>query len=69
MAIKNTVMIKETPFNIVLQELSDKYNQDLSDLSFAALKNIVNNNEWGAIERAMNPCTFATREFLKKKVH
>ena len=69
MAIKNTVMIKETPFNIVLQELSDKYNQDLSDLSFAALRNIVNNDEWGAIERAMNPNTFATREFLKKKVH
>ena len=69
MAIKNTIMIRETPFNIVLQELSDKYDKDLSAISFAALRNIVNNDEWGAIERAMNPNTFATREFFAKRVH
>ena len=65
MIIKKTI----TPFNIVLQELSDKYDQDLSNISFAALKNTINNDEWGRVQRAMNPHTFATREFLKKRVH
>lgn len=69
MSIKETVIIKEQTFNMVLQDLSDTYNKDLSTISFAALKNMISSDEWERVERSMNPHTFATREYLNRKVH